>query len=229
LSFVTHQGTAIAPDRPSEKGEEELNERMSALRAVAAFLVVTASSLTARAEPIEALVPRLIEQGGWLRAHYPGQVGANGQVSPDRLPTLFHHDPPADPTDLLGTELHTAVVARDWQEAFNLTDGRSLLFDRIRMIRSSRMAVARFTLAGGRFLPYAEASFGQWRPDTDIVPWLRAELETASQLTLGVQVHLAPRCAFAWDVEQTQIFFASAAQVPVTRVTASFAALRAEF
>jgi hypothetical protein len=48
-------------------------------------------------------------------------------------------------------------------------------------------------------------------------------------VTLGVQVHLAPRCAFAWDVEQTQIFFASAAQVPMTRVTASFAALRAEF
>jgi hypothetical protein len=89
--------------------------------------------------------------------------------------------------------------------------------------------VARFTLSGGRFLPYVEASFGQWRPDTDIVPWLRADLETASQVALGVQIHLAPRCAFAWDVEETQIFFANASNVPATRLLASFAALRAEF
>jgi hypothetical protein len=199
------------------------------LRGVGAFLAATACCLPARAEPIEKIIPRLIDEGGWLRAHYPGQTGQTGNPSPDRVPTLFHRDSPADPTDLLGSEAHVAVVARDWQQAFNLTDGRSLLFDRIRMIRSSRMAVARFTLSGGRFLPYAEASFGQWRPDTDVVPWLRADLETASQVALGVQVHLAPRCAFAWDIEETQIFFASASQVPATRLLASFAALRAEF
>jgi hypothetical protein len=194
-------------------------------RGVAAFLAVTACCSSARAEPIMKLIPRLIEEGGWLRAHYPGQAA----TTPDRVPTLFHRDPPTDPTDVLGTDVHIAMVARDWQEAFNLTDGRSLLFDRIRMIRSSRMAVARVTLAGGRFLPYFEASFGQWRPDTDIVPWLRAAPETASQVALGVQVHVAARCAFAWDVEETQIFLANVANLPTTRVTASFAAFRAEF
>ena len=191
---------------------------------VAAILAITAVALPARAEPLHRLIPRLIEEGGWLRAHYPSPGG-----SPDRVPTLFHRDPPAEPASLLGSDVHVAVVARDWHEAFNLTDGRSLLFDRIRMIRSSRMAVARLTVTGGRFLPYFEASFGQWRPDTDIVPWLRADLETASQVALGVQVHVAPGCAFAWDVEETQIFFASAAHVPATRLLASFAALRAEF
>jgi hypothetical protein len=189
------------------------------------FLAATAFSLPARAEPLTKLIPRLIDEGGWLRAHYPGQ----GSATPDRVPTLFHRDPPIEPTELLGDELHVAVVARDWQEAFNLTDGRSILFDRIRMIRSSRMAVARFTVSGGRLLPYVETSFGQWRPDTDIVPWLRADLETASQIALGFQVHLASRCAFAWDVEETQIFFANASHVPTTRLFASFAALRAEF
>jgi hypothetical protein len=200
----------------------------AAFRALVAFVAVTACSFPARAEPLEKLVPRLINEGGWFRAHYPGQMGSSGQVSPDRVPTLFHRDSPADPTSLLGSEFHVAVVARDWQEAFNLTDGRALLFDRIRMIRSSRMAVARFVFGGGRLLPYAEASFGQWRPDTDIVPWLRADLETASQVALGVQIHLAPRCAFAWDVEETQIF-ASASAVVSTRLTASFMAMRAEF
>jgi hypothetical protein len=195
--------------------------------AAAAFLAVTASALPAHAEPLEKLVPRLIDEGGWLKAHYPGQMGPGGAATPDHVPTLFHSDPLKDPTDLLGSEVHVSVVARDWQQAVNLTDGRSLLFDRMRLIRSSRMGVARIVVSGGRFLPYAEASFGQWRPDTDIVPWLRGELETASQVALGFQIHVAPRCAFAWDVEQTQIFFTS--NVPSTHVTASFAAMRAEF
>jgi hypothetical protein len=194
--------------------------------ATATFLAVTACPLSVRAEPIQKLIPRLIEEGGWLRPHYPGEKGA---ANPDRPRTAFHPAPPAEPTDLLGSQVHLDLVARDWHQAFNLTEGRSLLFDRIRMIRSSRMAVARVVVGGGRILPYAEVSFGQWRPDTDIVPWLRADLETASQLVLGAQVHIASRCAFAWDVEQTQIFFATAANVPSTRVTASFAALRAEF
>jgi hypothetical protein len=195
--------------------------------AVAAILAVAACVRPARAEPLEKLIPRLIDEGGWLRAHYPGEPAKPGAVSPDRVPTLFHYDPPKDPTDVFGSEIHLSVVARDWQQAVNLTDGRSLLFDRMRLIRSSRMGVARVILGGGRFLPYAEASFGQWRPDTDIVPWLRGELETASQLAVGFQVHLAPRCAFAWDVEQTQIFFTS--NVPSTHVSASFLAMRAEF
>jgi hypothetical protein len=193
----------------------------------AVVAVLVALPLPAHAEPLQELIPRLIEEGGWLRAHYPGEPGGTGGRGERTQSTLFHHDAPPDPTAVLGFDPHVAVVARDWQQAFNLTDGRSLLFDRIRMIRSSRMAVARFVLSGGRILPYIEGSFGQWRPDTDIVPWLRADLETASQFTFGIQAHLAPRCALAWDIEQTQIFFAS--NVPATHVVASFAAMRAEF
>jgi hypothetical protein len=189
---------------------------------VGALLAVTVFVSPARAETLQELIPRVIEETGWLRAHYPGAPGASAE-----RPTLFHRDPLADPTELLGTDLRVAVVARDWKEAFNLTDGRSLLFDRLRMIRSSRMAVARFVLVGGRILPYVEASLGQWRPDSDVVPWLRADQEMASQVALGVQVHLAPRCAFAWDVEETQIYLAS--NVPATHLVASFAAMRAEF
>jgi hypothetical protein len=196
-------------------------------RVLAAVAAILCSAATAQAEPLEKLFPRLLEEGGWLHPHYPGEVGPGGITSPDRLPTLFRREPLRDPTDILGTQLHVAVVARDWQQAVNLTDGRSLLFDRIRVIRSSRMAVGRVILGGGRILPYAEASIGQWRPDTDVVPWLRGDLEVASQVAFGLQVHVTARCAFAWDVEQTQIFLTS--NVPSTHVSASFAALRAEF
>lgn len=196
---------------------------MRGVLGVLAFLAASVCTSAAHAEPLTELIPRLIRDGGWLRAHYPGESSA------ERPRTLFHPEPLETPADLLGSSLHVAVVARDWQQAFNLTDGRSLLFDRLRMIRSSRMAVARFSLSGGRLLPYIETSFGHWRPDTDIVPWLRADLETASQVAFGVQAHVAPRCAVAWDVEETQIFFASAEKVPTTHVVASFAAMRAEF
>jgi hypothetical protein len=191
--------------------------------ALAIFLAALSSGSMAHAEPIQELIPRLIEQGGWLHAHYPGQNAAQA----DRI-TLFRPAPAADPTDLLGSKVTVAVVARDWHQAFNLTAGRSLLFDRFRMIRSNRMAVTRVSLGGGRFLPYGEVSFGQWRPDSDLVPWLRSAIETAGQVTLGFEMHVASRCFFAWDIEQTQIW-ASAANVPATRIHASFAALRAEF
>ena len=39
-------------------------------------------------------------------------------------------------------------------------------------------------------LPYAEVSFGQWRPDTELVPWLRSDIETAGQLTNPARVAL---------------------------------------
>ena len=197
----------------------------ASLSVLAAFLAVVASASPARAEPIQNVVPRLITEGGWLQPHYPGQQAQNAAQD---HPTLFRREPIAAPPALLGSELHVAIVARDWQAAYNLTDGRSFLFDRIRMIRSSRMAVTRLVLGGGRFVPYAEASLGQWRPDTDLMPWIRSDLEAASQVALGFQMHVAARCALAWDVEQTEIF-ASAANVPSTHVYASFAALRAEF
>jgi hypothetical protein len=196
-------------------------------------LTVLFTALSAHAEPITELVPRLIQEGGWLEAHYPGSTGgpANKERPPSdsRSASLIRSEPVTAPPEFVGDELHVAIVARDWQAAYNLTDGRTFLFDRMRLIRSSRMAVTRFVLGGGRFVPYAEVSMGQWRPDSDLMPWIRSDvLQAATQVALGFQVHVASRCAFAWDVEQTQIF-ASLENVPATHVVASFAALRAEF
>jgi hypothetical protein len=180
-----------------------------------------------RADSVNQLVPRLIEKieaEGWLRAHYPGQPGQQQQRS-----MFGGREQITQMSALIGNELHIAIVARDWSEAYSITDGRSLLFDRVRLIRSNRMAVTRVSLGGGAILPYGEMSFGQWRADTDLVPWLKSDLEAAAQVTAGVEVHFAPRCAFAWDVEETKIYPDQDRNVPATRLFASFVALRAEF
>ncbi len=191
---------------------------------LATVLATSLSAVSASAEPLNEIIPRLINDGGWLTAHYPGQP-----VDKEH-PSLFtRHEPSAAPTAFIGSELHIAVLARDWREAYSLTDGRALLFDRVRLIRSSRMAVTRVSMAGGKLLPYVEMSFGQWRADVDLVPWLKSDTEVAGQIALGFEMHIAPRCAFAWDVEETQIYVDQEKNVPATRLVASFAALRAEF
>jgi hypothetical protein len=193
------------------------------LVALVTVLAASLSAASASAEPVGEVIPRLIEQGGWLKAHYPGQP-----VDKEH-PSLFSRHESSMPSAFLGNELHVAIIARDWAEAYSLTDGRALLFDRVRLIRSSRMAVTRVSLAGGRLLPYVEMSFGQWRADVDLVPWLKNDMEDAGQVAMGFEMHLAPRCAFAWDIEETQIYVDQEKNVPATRLLASFAALRAEF
>jgi hypothetical protein len=198
--------------------------RRSVIAAAAAVVALVGIGREARAESLPELVPHLIEQGGWLRAHYPGVESAGKEH-----PALFaRHEPGVAPTDLLGNEPHIAIVARDWTGAYSLTDGRSLLFDRVRMIHSSRMEVTRVSWAGGRLLPYAEVSVGQWRADTDLVPWLKSDAAAAGQIAAGFELHVASRCVLAWDLEETRIY-SDQQNVPATRLFASFGALRAEF
>jgi hypothetical protein len=193
------------------------------LVALAAVASISAVS-SAQAETLPEMLPRLIKESGWLRAHYPGEVEQKAQAAE-------HHEPSAAPTAFLGSSLHFSFVARDWREAFSLSDGKALVFDRVRLIRSSRMAVQRVSLAGGRFLPYAEVSFGQWRADPELMPYLHSENELAAQVAAGFEMHVAPRAAFAWDIERTTMYRDSRdpQNLPFINVVASFAALRAEF
>ena len=189
---------------------------------LAAALVAKSSSAS---ESLLERIPKIIEKEGWLRAHYPGQPWQAPASS--QLPAETAHE--TKPlVGVLGGRIIFSLVARDWHEAFNLTDGRSLLFDRMRMIRSSRMAVVRVGLDGGLLLPYAEISAGQWRPDSDLVPWLRNDIEKAGQLALGFELRVAERCRIAWDVERTQIY-GGVANLPTTKIYASFFAMHASF
>jgi hypothetical protein len=176
----------------------------------------------ARAESLPHLIPRLIEKSGVLKKHDPTAPSKETAEAP--LPAAL-------PDAWLGATLHTTLVARDWREAYSLTDGHPLVFDRMRVVRSSRMAVTRFSAVGGRFVPFAEISAGQWRIDPDLMPKFQRDTELASQLAVGFELQIAPRCAIAWDMEHTAIYRGTrdTPNVPVGHIVASFAAMRAEF
>jgi hypothetical protein len=204
---------------------------MRVIFAALATVVSVASSVSvpraAHAESLPEMIPRLLQQGGWLRAHHPGL----DQSSPERPADTERHEPASAPSAFLGDQLHFSFVARDWRAAFSLTDGRALVFDRVRLISSSRMAVQRIALAGGRLMPYAEVSFGYWRVDTDLMPYLHSQSELAAQVAAGIEFHIAPRAAFAWDVERTTMYRdpRDPSVLPFASIVASFAAVRAEF
>jgi hypothetical protein len=183
---------------------------------------MAAGSTPAHAESLPRLIPRLIEQGGWLKGHFP----AAGPVSMEKP-----HAPTLVPSQWFGSNLHFSFVARDWREAYSITDGHPLVFDRVRLVRSSRMAVSRLSLTEGRIVPFAEVSVGQWRLDPDLMPTMPRDTELAAQLAVGVEMRIAPSCAVAWNMERTSIYREGRDRqtVPVTNIIASFAALRAEF
>jgi len=197
------------------------------LVAAAAIVGLAATASPARAESLLDKVPRLIERSGWFRAHVPGTPSGDKHEGP----LTERHEPSASPDAFLGSSLTFSFVARDWRHSYSLTDGKALLFDRIRLISSSRMAVQRVSLAGGRLLPYAEVSFGQWRVDPELMPYIHTDNELAAQIAAGFEVHVAPRAAFAWDIERTSMYRdpRDPQNLPFVNVVASFAALRAEF
>jgi hypothetical protein len=192
--------------------------------AVAAFLCIAAGSAPAHAESLPRLIPRLIEKGGWLKGHFPAAGPVAQADDGSRAPQLV-------PSKWFGDTLHFSFVARDWREAYSITDGHPLVFDRVRLVRTSRMAVSRLSLTQGRIVPFAEVSVGQWRLDPDLMPTMPRDTELAAQLAVGFEVRIAPACAVAWNLERTSIYREThdAQTLPVTNVTASFAALRAEF
>jgi hypothetical protein len=186
-----------------------------------ALAAVASTARPAHAESLPHLVPRLIEESGWLKRHDPSKPAERMKIRRDT----------SMPSQWLGNTFHVSLLARDWQEAYSITDGHPLIFDRMRMIRSSRMAVTRFSATGGRLIPFAEIAGGQWRFDPELMPQLPRDTELAAQLTLGFEARIASRCAFAWDVERTSIYRSTrdAQSVPMANVYASFAGLRGEF
>jgi len=196
------------------------------LTGIASAIAISTAAAPAHAESLTEKIPQYIEQSGWLRAHYPGEPNARLEGKPAE-----HLEASTLPRTFIGLTPHLSIVARDWREAYSITDGKPLLFDRVRLIRSSRMAVTRVTFQGGRFLPYAEVSFGQWRADPELMPYIHSEYEVAGQFAAGFEAYLAPRCAVAWDVERTTMYRdqTDPQNLPLQNITATFGALRAEF
>src|SRR4051794_13862559 len=63
------------------RGERGGSQRMRAIFAAVAIVTSLAATTTpARAESLPEMLPRLIQQSGWLRAHHPGEVEAAAEA-----------------------------------------------------------------------------------------------------------------------------------------------------
>jgi hypothetical protein len=122
-----------------------------------------------------------------------------------------------------------SLVARDWDESQSLF-GRLEPTDQLRLSHSLRMVVARVSVGGGAISPFAQTAFGQWRVDTTVVR-MRNDIELAGQVGGGVELHVAPNAAIAWEGDLTMLYRQSheADAVPVTRLWATLLAAKGRF
>ena len=162
------------------------------------------------------------------------QIVRPSHAAPEKptLPPRIHAEPdrvePARPKlDLL----RASVVARDWRGAFAVAGERSLLSDSFRLTRSSRMIVGRVTVGIGRLRPFAHLGLGEWRVDRDFLPLSPLDQEFATQLSGGVEMHLAKQTRLAWESDYTLLCREKREpqNLPTPRVLGAFAVLETKF
>jgi len=108
-------------------------------------------------------------------------------------------------TPWVGASPHLSLVARDWSGA-QLLVGHLMLTDELRLNRSCRMILSRVRFVDGRIAPFAQAGFGQWRVDTDLMPIMRADVEIAAQLGGGFELTIDEHTAFALETDYTILY-----------------------
>jgi len=129
----------------------------------------------------------------------------------------------------VGSSPRWGIIARDWGGARGLLGGLSLM-DRLRPIRSRRMLVTRVRVTDGRVTPFLQMGLGQWRIDTDLMPALRRDVETAGQLGGGIEVSFGA-ATIALEADDTMLYRErhDARQVCQPNVWNSLLAARVEF
>ena len=102
-------------------------------------------------------------------------------------------------TPWFGVAPKVSLVARDWGGAKALVGGDIALTDALRTSHSYRMALTRFRLGSGRFVPFAQVGLGEYRIDTDVIPNHVPDTELAALAGGGVEVHLYRQRYFGLD------------------------------
>ncbi len=105
----------------------------------------------------------------------------------------------------IGTSPHLSLVARDWSGA-QLLVGHLLLTDQMRLSRSCRMVLTRLRLVDGHFSPFLQVGFGQWRVDTDLMPFLPRDVELAEQSGGGFELAMSSNAAIALEADYTILY-----------------------
>jgi hypothetical protein len=105
----------------------------------------------------------------------------------------------------LGSSAHVSLVARDWSGA-QLLMGHLMVTDELRLSRSCRMVLTRLRLVDGLFTPFLQAGMGQWRVDTDLMPFLPRDVELAGQAGAGFELALGSMAEIALEADYTILY-----------------------
>jgi hypothetical protein len=68
------------------------------------------------------------------------------------------------------------------------------------------MVLSRVRLANGRFTPFLQVGVGQWRVDTDLVPYLPRDVEIAEQTGGGFEFALTRNAVIAVEGDYTILY-----------------------
>ena len=165
----------------------------------AAFFLATAAraETTARWTVDWAKLADVIQNGAAglipLETPHPAQARYDSKSPPPGSPWLFPNE---------AVRLAVSLVARDWGGA-QLLVGHLTLIDQLRLSRSSRMIVTRVRIAQGPIVPFVQAGIGQWRVDTELLPKLPRDVETAVQLGVGFEFAFSRAIALAVEADHT--------------------------
>lgn len=124
-----------------------------------------------------------------------------------------------------------SLVARDWKGAMAIAGGRTLPTDIIRLTRSSRMLLGRLSVGDGPVVPFAHVGYGEWRYDTDFLPFMPNDQEFAAQMSAGLELRFARDAALAWETDYTVLcrMRREPQNNPTPHMLGTFAALEMHF
>lgn len=105
-----------------------------------------------------------------------------------------------------GVAPRVSFVARDWGGSYRLSGDRLSLVDAMRLSSSTRMVLTRVRFGDfgtTRIMPFAQLGFGQWRTDTNILPFSPHATEVAGQIGGGVEMNLGRNWQLACETSAT--------------------------
>lgn len=132
----------------------------------------------------------------------------------------------------VGVAPRVSLVARDWGEAYRLAGDRLSLVDEMRLSSSTRMVLSRVRLSSiSRVTPFAQIGIGQWRTDTNLLPFSPRTTEVAAQVGGGFEMRLAPQWQIACEVGTIQFIRDNreAGDIPAPRMWSATLASRVEW
>lgn len=186
----------VQPDaRPYATSMGIFSTRM-ALKPVAAALVVLGTMAVTTAAHADE--PRGVDWSKVLldldRFARSGSERPTLQTPHARAPVRPHATDDPSPQNLgnawFGVNPRVTLVARDWASSTRIAGDRLSVVESVRLAASTRMVVGRVRLNNARFTPFLQVGLGQWRVDRRYLPFTPNNIEVASQLGTGFELHL---------------------------------------